>query len=470
MKTAGNTRAFRWLFLFWVGVVYLWGLWGGTALTGIGSSKPMIFMLNVHLDSNNLLPTVDMLHTGLFTLLMALYSALLWLGLDGRVQRRLYWLYFLLQGALVLASSLLLFQVNIALNLYLALTLAAIVMLKHPRVVVSVALECVLLFLAAVLLETTPWRKGGLNPLFWIIVLSTLPSYLATILFVVGYILLYVQQTRAQAQLGRAYAELEEAHRQLVVSAERIAELTRLTERQRLARELHDTLAQGLTGLLMQLEAIRAGLHFQRYPDVVEMVEQSLSGARTALAEARDAIGDLRAGESTPANLAGAVQQEIQRFTEATGVSCHTELAALARAPVPLCEQAQRMIAEGLSNIARHARTSEAWVITSIQEENLVIEIGDKGIGFDPTDEAGRAGRYGLLGLQERARLSGGTCIIKSAPGKGTTLFVQLPLVQSETGILTASIPVDSVPWPPSALHTAAQHVSGNERHRARHE
>lgn len=461
MQTASNTRAFRWFFLFWGGVVYLWGLWGGTALTGIERNKPVIVMFNFHLNGSDLLPTSDLPHTGLFTLLIALYSALLWFGLAGKVPRRLYWLYFPLQGVLILISSLLLFQINVALNLYLALTLAAIIMLKQPRKVISVALECVLLFLVAVLLEATPWRKGGLNPLFWVIVLGTLPSYLATILFVVGYILLYVQQTRAQMQLGRAYAELESAHLQLVVSAERIAELTRLTERQRLARELHDTLAQGLTGLLMQLEAIRAGLQFQRYPDVLEMVEQSLSGARTALAEARGAIGDLRAKEDTPASLVEAVQQEIQRFTEATGVSCRAELVELAHVPVPLCEQTQRMIAEGLSNIARHARTSEAWVTTSIQAENLVIEVGDKGIGFDPEIEAARAGHYGLLGLQERARLCRGACIIESAPGKGTSLFVRLPLVQHENGIHTSTVPV---------IQAAAQYVSRNERHMSSNE
>lgn len=469
MNTAGNTRAFRWLFLFWVGVVYLWGIWGGTTVTSIYKNKPIIVMSGFHLSSYNPLLAGDWLHTGLFTLLMLLYSVFLWIGLSGKIARRLYWLYFLGQGGLVLACSLALYQVNLALNLYLALTLAAIVMLKQPRLVISVALECVLLFLVAVFLETMPWRKENVNPFFWEIALSTLPGYLATILFVVGYILLYLQQTRAQSQLGRAYTELETAHTRLVVSAERIAELTRLTERQRLARELHDTLAQGLAGLLLQLEAIHAGLLFQRYPEALEMVEQSLSGARTALADARDAIGDLRASDTTPGNLATLVQQEITRFTEATGVHCHAELSELASMPAPLCEQVQRVTSEGLTNIARHARASNAWIKASRQDGKLNIEIGDDGIGFDPAHEAARAGHYGLLGLRERARIIGGSCEIESAPGEGTVLFLRIPLTQSEPiPNLRQAADIDNG----NARQTVetAQSSSGKARHMAVHE
>ncbi|HVU69047.1 MAG TPA: sensor histidine kinase [Ktedonobacteraceae bacterium] len=427
MTTAGNMRIFRWFFLCWVGVVYLWGIWGGATVTNIGS-KQMIVIANDGLKGGAFFSPGDLPRLGLVTLVLVIYGALLWLGLSGGIRRRLAWIYFPLQGGLVLAASLALSQTMIALNLYLALTLAAIVMFKQPRLVVSVALECVGLFLLAAFLEATPLRKSETSPFLWAMALSTLPDYMATILFVSGYILLYLQQMRIQAQLRRAYAELETAHIQHLISAEYIAALTRLTERQRLARELHDTLAQGLTGLLMQMEAIRAGLLFQRYPDVLEMVEQSLDGARTALADARDAIGDLRASEVTPEGLVALVRGEI----EATGLEYQAELETLARVPLAMCEQVRRMISEGLTNIVKHARASTIRVVVTPQPAGLDITIEDNGIGFDPASEHTRSGHYGLLGLRERARLIGGRCTLESTPGKGTLLFLQVPLVQTE--------------------------------------
>ncbi len=441
MSILRNTRTFHWLFLFWIGMVYIWGLWGVTMTSGLCSGRTVFILYNFHPGAPDPFLLSNLVRAGLFTLFIVLFAAALWAGLSQAISRRFFWLYFLIEGGLALTCSITLNQVNIALSLSLALVLAAIVILQQPRQIVSVALECIALFLVAWLLEGGISGKASQSGFFWIIAIGTLPGYLAMILFVVGYILLYLQQVQSQAQLSLAYAELEQAHTELTISAERIEELTRLTERQRLARELHDTFAQGLTGLLMQLEAIRAGLQSQRYLEAQEMVEQSLIGARAALADTRGAIDDLRTDEIEPARLPAIVQQEIAHFTEASGIPCRAELTALAHVPAPLCEQILRMISEGLTNIARHAQAEQAAVRSDVSADTLMIEIQDDGQGFDPACNTARAGHYGLLGLHERARMVGGEFSIESAPGKGTLLRLSIPLTRSDEPIASRSQP-----------------------------
>jgi two-component system, NarL family, sensor histidine kinase YdfH len=200
---------------------------------------------------------------------------------------------------------------------------------------------------------------------------------------------------------------------------------------------LHDTLAQGLTGLHLQLEAIRTGLGLQRYGQVQEMVEQSLSGTRSALTEARRAIDDLRAGTVSPENLSVEVQQVIRHCIVATTITCTTDLAALVFVPVALCEQVLRAIKEGLTNVIRHARAHHVWVEVSRRECMLVIEIRDDGIGFDPAIVETSPGHYGLLGLRERTLLVGGDFSITSVPGAGTALRLHFP--ESREGVRNTS-------------------------------
>jgi len=141
--------------------------------------------------------------------------------------------------------------------------------------------------------------------------------------------------------------ELKLAHVQLAEYATRLEDLTRATERQRLARELHDTLAQGLTGVILQLEATNSRLQRQRYERAQASVQEALTCARTALATARYAIDDLRTEAFSPKTLQQTIQEEIQRFTAATGIACSSELAALTLLPSEFPETILRAIREG---------------------------------------------------------------------------------------------------------------------------
>lgn len=431
MNTKSTTHLLRWFLLLWVCLVYIWGC---LALTNI-NPKAWDQPANVQSVLPQLNSNLQVIST--FTGLILLYGVLLWLGLSDKIAQRFYWLYFPGQGVLVLVIGFVAQQENVVLSLYLALTLAAISMLKRVGPVTLIASGSLILFVLSSFWNIWPQQQH------WPILLATLwlkSDYPALILFGVGYIVLYIQQTRSHAQLeathtelAATYTRLELAHAQLMASAEQIETLTRAAERQRLARELHDTLAQGLAGVVMQIQAANSHLAQERYPLAQEIMQQTVVAARQTLASARSAIDDLRATTLYPENLPESIEEEVRRFTATTGISCETSgLILLAKLPAPLGEQALRTISEGLTNVAKHADATHVWV--GVTEENGIctIEVQDDGIGFDPTVIATQAGHYGLIGLEERARLVEGCFAIVSAPGRGTTVRLAVPALQNE--------------------------------------
>jgi NarL family two-component system sensor histidine kinase YdfH len=246
--------------------------------------------------------------------------------------------------------------------------------------------------------------------------------------FVIIYVWLFRKQVDARQQAQQYLEELEHANRQLAEYADRIEDLTLVSERQRMARELHDTLAQGLAGLILQLEAADSHLSSGRSDRAQTIVQQAMGRARNTLGEARKVIDDLRAGPATAGGLAEALEKEVQRFISASGISCDLKLNLPPTLPDEISEHLLRMVAEGLVNVERHARASRAWVRVEYSSGNLNIEVGDDGIGFDPQLTLQRPGHYGLLGMRERARLAGGAMQIRSKPGEGATIEMRLPL------------------------------------------
>jgi len=427
MNHRNATRPLRWFLLFWVGLVYIWGL---LALEGLNpkaisisdrivQSPALLRVLFSGLGANQM--TIV-----LFTGLVLLYAILLCMGLSDLIAPRFHWLYFLGQGLLVLLIGFVAQQENVVLSLYLALTLGAISMLQRVWPVTLVASGALLLFLASSLWSIWPQGQHWLTLL---LLVWTKTDYPTLLLFVVGYAILYIQQHRIHGQLADTYAALATAHTRLKASAERIEALTLLTERQRMARELHDTLAQDVAGLIMQLEAANAQLSQRRLDAVEDILQQAMSSARRTLGDARGVIDDLRAITSFE-EFARGVQQEINRFQSATGIACLTDLSALSLVPPPFYEQVFHTIRESLANVARHAQAAQVWMRVGACGDALTLEVQDKGIGFEPASAKVWNGHYGLLGMRERARLAGGTLTVQSMPGAGTTIRLQLPLSQ----------------------------------------
>jgi two-component system, NarL family, sensor histidine kinase YdfH len=437
-----DIRPLRWFILFWIGIVYLWGCAqllmgdyvrlpignffiaiGATSRAGsiTGESTFSKFMRSSSSFNRMPLPgdlfplsfnQIDPPLKAIFVALIIVQFCLHWMFLAGRWRQRWYWLYFLLQGACVLVVSLIWSDTIISLGFYLVLIIEALSMLKQTRQIVEVGTIYLALFVLTVVWQLTQMT-------IWM----TLESVLLLVVFIIGWIILSIQQVHARSQL-------ETAHLQLVAYALRIEELTLVNERQRLARELHDTLAQDLVGLTLQLERVDLHLEKKRFERARELVQQAMARARGTLSEAREAIDNLRATALAPDDLLLAVQKEINRFSKATSVSCVAELSALAAVPEHLCEHVLRAITEGLTNVARHARAQHVWIDVQLDEAMLIIEVRDDGIGFESAAVGTQKGHYGLLGLRERARLCGGHLDIESAPGEGTTLQLYLPMCE----------------------------------------
>jgi NarL family two-component system sensor histidine kinase YdfH len=392
---------FRWILLLWIGFVYLWGvLWGG------GMSE--------QITPHALI---------LFTLLMLLHFSLYGVSSFTRApSQRFRLLYFAIQALLIVLISLVAHRFTVTLGLYLALVGEIASLLLEIRMVLLVGAACLLLFSLNLHLLYGGEPVHILSPYpvpFYLALLYVLPAFVLVVVYA-------LQQARARAQTQKLLQELEQAHRQLADDAIRLEELTRAAERQRMARELHDTLAQGLAGLTLQLEAVKAHLVTGREERALEIVIQAMGRARTSLAAARSAIDDLRTETMTPTDLQHALEEETLRFTAATGIPCTTRFSSLSPVSEAFGESIMRSVAEGLLNIARHARASQVWVCVAQHDRELAIEVRDNGRGFDPTTVA-QQGHYGLLGMRERARLLKGQFALLTAPGEGTTLRFLLP-------------------------------------------
>jgi NarL family two-component system sensor histidine kinase YdfH len=255
---------------------------------------------------------------------------------------------------------------------------------------------------------------------------ATLPSAL----FVGLVVVLYKRQVEAREQAQQLVAELEGANRQISAYAERVEELTLTNERQRMARELHDTLSQDVAGLVLQLEAASAHLDAGRTEKAQAIVRQAMSRARSTLRDARAAIDDLRADDAR-ARLSERLDALCRRFRAETEAACDLTIelghwdAALSTAHK---EQLERIVSEALANIRKHAQATRVTIRVQAQAETLILRVEDNGVGFEAKEEL-QQGHYGLRGLQERARLLGGTLHVASEPGAGTAITLEMPLV-----------------------------------------
>jgi signal transduction histidine kinase len=227
-------------------------------------------------------------------------------------------------------------------------------------------------------------------------------------------------------ELGQNLNHMSADLQTLLVDKERIAVLE---ERDRMARELHDTLAQGVSGLVLQLEAVKHHLETGEIPESQMIVAEAVKQARDALRKARAAIDDLRAEALFAPEFVEAIAQRAQRFHAATG-SAHELDAQLPDdllLPPTVSLHARRAVSEMLANVARHAEATTVRIRLHLAEGCLLIEVADNGVGFD-AEAAVRPGHYGIIGLKERARLTGGQFSIESAPENGTTVRLRLPL------------------------------------------
>ncbi|HLA07286.1 MAG TPA: sensor histidine kinase [Anaerolineales bacterium] len=354
-----------------------------------------------------------------FTVFTIVHIILHWqLGKITTRPSRILW-YIIIQGVLALIISWLGNEIGMTFALFMALIGEAVGLLGLTRQGLFAGIYYLIL-LTIGLLQTTGWNSSG--PLL----LTTIPM----IVFVVIYVTLYMRQNDAREQAQSLAAELESANRQLSEYAAQVEDLTIANERQRMARELHDTLSQGLAGLILQLEAADAHLNNNRSDKAQSIVGNAMVQARATLADARRAIDDLR--QTSLDDLDSALRLEISRFTNATGIPIlfHSDQTPLL--PDPVKEIVLRAVAEALTNVANHAQAQNVAVDIRMKDKNLSVTIQDDGRGFDAS--AIPSGHYGLLGIRERVRLVNGEFEIQSENGKGTILKIEIPLSPLPSG------------------------------------
>lgn len=204
----------------------------------------------------------------------------------------------------------------------------------------------------------------------------------------------------------------------------------RAEERARLARELHDTLTQGLTAIGLHVEAALSQMQDAEPGAAAKELERALEIARASLQEARQSLRDLRSSPTAGRPLATALAALARQLTGDTGV--RVALRNSARHPLPSeVEQALfRIAGEALTNVRRHAHARNVRITLRTSATGARLTVVDDGQGFDA-----RAPResYGMDGMRERAELLGGSLVVRSSPGRGTSVIAAVPLRKSET-------------------------------------
>jgi signal transduction histidine kinase len=206
-----------------------------------------------------------------------------------------------------------------------------------------------------------------------------------------------------------------------------------LLERQRLAREIHDTLAQGFTGIITSLTAAELNADasamdasFARYLKDAKRI------AGDSLAETRRLVWALRPVSLDRYSLSEALSNLVREWSEQSGIEAHettngTPLELLPEAEVALLRAAQ----ESLTNVHKHARASRVDVTLTYMDDRVVIDVVDDGVGFDPEESRPAVGPqdergFGLKAMRERVEQLGGSLTVETAPGEGTAIAVEL--------------------------------------------
>ncbi|PYC77251.1 sensor histidine kinase [Streptomyces tateyamensis] len=249
-------------------------------------------------------------------------------------------------------------------------------------------------------------------------VLGPVAGVLVALLTAYGYAALY-RESRQRQQL---IDDLVVTRGELAASQR---EAGRLAERQRLAAEIHDTLAQGLSSIVLLARSAESALPADPGTAAERIAEVSRTAAEN-LAEARSFVHAL-----TPPALQGSTLSEaLRRLAGRSGAGFHLD-----GEPYPLPVEAEvallRLTQEALANAVRHAAAQRIAVTLSYLDDAVTLDVFDDGVGFDPLAAArgtARPGGFGLHGMRERIAALGGHLTVESAPGEGTVVAVSLPL------------------------------------------
>lgn len=274
-------------------------------------------------------------------------------------------------------------------------------------------------------LQTSGWRPDALD--------SNTVAFMGGLwLFAVPLYLLLYYAMRTSSERGRLIAELEAARRELEHSRQRDLELAVLRERERIARDMHDSLGHALVALSVQLEAAQR-LYRVNAQSADEHMEAMKATVRESMATLRRTIAGLRAPVLGDRPLRPALQEHCLGVSQRTGaaVACHIDDAA-DRLPPTLAEALWAVAQEALTNVEKHAQARHVEVALEVVASEARLQVQDDGIGLPP-DALSRAGRYGLRGMRERLEGVGGSLAVSRVNDTGGTIVeARAPLILGE--------------------------------------
>jgi signal transduction histidine kinase len=246
-----------------------------------------------------------------------------------------------------------------------------------------------------------------------------------------GTVMLYIHRAnRDSAIRSKLLRELDDAQRDL---AARARDAGTQEERQRLARDIHDTLAQGFASVIKHLEAIELSFQASRDNggDVMRAAWSHLANAqavsRTSLAEIRRLVWALRPPQLVQTPLPAAIERIVTQWSEANGIAATCAITELPTLQPDADVIFLRATQESLSNVSRHAQATHVSVTMHCVDGLVLLSVEDDGRGFADAD-ALAPGRMGITGIRERVRPVGGRVLVESEAGAGTSITVALPL------------------------------------------
>jgi signal transduction histidine kinase len=208
---------------------------------------------------------------------------------------------------------------------------------------------------------------------------------------------------------------------------ERSRELSAIEERNRLARDLHDSVVQKLFGVVLAAQSA-ATLLDRSSPDARGQVDRVTELAQDAISELRALVFQLRPAAIESEGLAAALTKHVEVLRRVHRLNVDLELAGRARLRPGVDEELFKIAQEALQNALKHARARRLQVRLEEREGAVALRVRDDGVGFDPDDPARRSRSLGLTSMEERALALGAVLRIDSAAGRGTTISLEVPV------------------------------------------
>lgn len=319
-------------------------------------------------------------------------------------------IYLAAQTALIIGGMLLYYELDFFAILFMPLGGQAVFILPRRKAITWI----VIFSLAIVIGQLTQFEFPNGLPFTFL--------YLAGLFFVASFSTTMLRVNRERMQSDRLLDELQQAHRQLQENAGQAEELATAKERNRLARELHDSVAQTLYGLTLQAEAANRKLRAGQTDEVSEYLQEIRDSAQQTLQETRLLIFELRPPILEQEGLVAALRNRLESVESRSGLRVQMLLQEVGQVRAEVETGLYGIANEALNNILKHARAASIKVSLKKEAGRIVLEIHDDGIGFDVNS---MSGGMGVNGMKERAEHFGGDLQIQSDTN-GTRLRVEV--------------------------------------------